>query len=96
MPAMLAINPANGGLFYAYASIYKVHIHFCFNKSKEKFILWKFQSTGHPYQDPIDACVSICCRAYYLGILTEEPLGLYSSTPGTYSSIANNIVKRII
>jgi hypothetical protein len=95
-PAMLVINQANVSLFHASASIAEVHIRFRFDKSKENFTIRKFRSSGHPYLDPIDACVSIFRRAQYLRVPSDEPLGVYSSNPSSYSFIADTVVKRVM
>ncbi len=52
---------------------------------------------GHPpYLDPIDACVSIFRRAHYLSVPPEEPLGVYTLSLGSYSFLADTIVKRVM
>jgi hypothetical protein len=42
------------------------------------------------------ASLSIFQRAHYLCVLPEEPLGVYSSIPGSYSFITDTIVKRVM
>ena len=58
--------------------IHAFHIRFRFDKSKHHFVIRKFILTIDKILNPVDAAVSILCRADRLKVPTNGPLGVYS------------------
>jgi hypothetical protein len=58
-----------------------VHIRFRFDKSKNNFVIRKFDKTSDPILNPVDAAVSILRRADMLNVPPHEPIGVYT-VPG--------------
>jgi hypothetical protein len=81
---------------YAQAQIRDVHIRFRYDKSKDNFLIRKFQTLDHPIFNPVDAIVSIFRRANVLQIPPEEPLGVFSTHPRTYKFIKDTSVCKIM
>jgi hypothetical protein len=94
--AMHTVPCSTLSISHANARVTEVHIRFCYDKSKDNFIIRKFRSVDHLYLDPIDACVSIFRRAQYLRVPSAEPLGVFSTTPSSYRFIHATSVCRIM
>jgi hypothetical protein len=56
-----------------------VHIRFRFDKSATNFSIRKFMITDDMILNPVDAAVSIIRRAQMLGVLQNEPIGVYAT-----------------
>jgi hypothetical protein len=82
--------------YHAHKKIRAVSIRFRFDKSKENFLIRKFESLDHPIFNPVDAIVSIFRRAQSLHVPPEEPLGVFQKQSGTYHFIKDTTVCTIM
>jgi hypothetical protein len=57
--------------------IWKLHIHFRFDKSKNNFTIRKYWRQPQAPFDPVIAAINILRRAYLLEIPAHEPLGQF-------------------
>jgi hypothetical protein len=65
--------------FHAQRAISAIQIRFRFDKSKDNFTIRKFSTLDHPFLNPVDAAVSILCRAQILGVPANEPIGVFQT-----------------
>jgi hypothetical protein len=81
---------------HASAQIRTVHIRFRYDKSKENFLIRKFQVLDHPIFNPVDAIVSIFRRAQYLRVPMNEPLGVFRAQSSSYQFIKDTTVCKVM
>eukprot|EP00980_Cylindrotheca_fusiformis_P006374 scaffold1357_cov95-Cylindrotheca_fusiformis.AAC.1 len=74
------------GSAHALHQVVVLEITWRYDKSAQNFTKRRFHRTFHPIFDPVDAAVSIITRAITLGVLSCEPIGVWSGHVSTNSS----------
>jgi hypothetical protein len=80
----------------ARVQIRDVHLRFRYDKSKDNFLIRKFQALDHPIFNPVEAIVYIFRQANILQVPPEEPLGIFSTHPWTYKFVWDTSVCKIM